>query len=266
MKTVRCSGNIGDCIFSLPCCIAIGNIITYYLQTNITQKYYMDENNPHPCGNYRMTEDFAKKLIPLLESQPYIKKANIWNDENIDYDLDRFREMTATTDIPNCFLSIFNKTYNLNKPWLKIIPDLIFKDKIVINRTKRYLNTSINYSFLKKYKDIIVFTGLKDEYEDFKIHNFACDYYFATDFLALAKVLAGAKAFIGNQSFAFTLAEGLKIPRLLEICLFAKTTKTYGGYECLDQKEFMTYAEILIHNKNTFKNNKIVYCTPKIFL
>ena len=37
------------------------------------------------------------------------------------------------------------------------------------------------------------------------------------DFLELAGIIAGCKLFIGNQSFPFSIAEGLKVPRILEV-------------------------------------------------
>ena len=40
----------------------------------------------------------------------------------------------------------------------------------------------------------------------------------STDALELARAIAGAKFFIGNQSFFFAVAEALKVKRALEVC------------------------------------------------
>ena len=39
-----------------------------------------------------------------------------------------------------------------------------------------------------------------------------------SNFLEFAGIIAGCKFFIGNQSFPFAVAEGLKVKRVLEVC------------------------------------------------
>ena len=45
----------------------------------------------------------------------------------------------------------------------------------------------------------------------------ALQFYKVNNFLEMATIIAGSKLFIGNQSFPFSLAEGLKANRLLEV-------------------------------------------------
>ena len=42
------------------------------------------------------------------------------------------------------------------------------------------------------------------------------EFYDCKDFLETAEIIKSSKFFIGNSSFGFTLAEGLKIPRIME--------------------------------------------------
>ena len=42
------------------------------------------------------------------------------------------------------------------------------------------------------------------------------EFYNCKDFLELAKIIKSCRLFIGNECFAYSVAEGLKVPRLLE--------------------------------------------------
>ena len=82
-------------------------------------------------------------------------------------------------------------------------------------RSLRRQNQFIDYSFLKSYKNII-FIGLENEFNDLKKKISNLEYYNSKDFLELSAIIKNAKLFIGNLSFGYALAEGLKVPRLLE--------------------------------------------------
>ena len=58
--------------------------------------------------------------------------------------------------------------------------------------------------------------GLKNEYNDLKNEIPNLEFFDCKDFLEMAQIIYSSKIFIGNLSFGFTLAEGLKKPRLLE--------------------------------------------------
>ena len=60
------------------------------------------------------------------------------------------------------------------------------------------------------------------------------------DFLEMASVIAGAKLFIGNQSFPFSLAEALKVNRLLEVHFQCPNVTVYGdkGFDFCFQPQF----------------------------
>jgi hypothetical protein len=61
-----------------------------------------------------------------------------------------------------------------------------------------------------------------------------------SNFLELARVIAGCKFFIGNQSFPFAVAEGLKVPRALELCFECPNVIPEGpqAYDFLYQPQF----------------------------
>ena len=82
-------------------------------------------------------------------------------------------------------------------------------------RNTRRKNYIINYKFLKNYKDLI-FIGLEKEYEDLKKEVPNLEFYNCKNFLEVAEIIKASKFYLGNLSFGYTIAEGLKVPRLLE--------------------------------------------------
>ena len=82
-------------------------------------------------------------------------------------------------------------------------------------RSLRRQSKIVDYSFLSSYENI-VFIGLKNEYENLKIKIPNMQFYDSKDFLELASIIKSARIFIGNLSFGYSLAEAIKVPRLLE--------------------------------------------------
>ena len=68
---------------------------------------------------------------------------------------------------------------------------------------------------MKKYDDL-VFIGLNHEYEDLKKEIPNLQFQNCKDFLEAAQIIKSSRFFLGNSSFGFTIAEGLKVPRLME--------------------------------------------------
>jgi len=104
---------------------------------------------------------------------------------------------------------------DLSKQYLFANEHKTIKNKIVIMRSTRRKNNFINYRFLDKYKEIL-FLGLKDEYEDLKLDIPKLEFYDCKNFLEAAEIIKSCKFFIGNSSFGFTMAEGMKVPRVME--------------------------------------------------
>jgi hypothetical protein len=81
-----------------------------------------------------------------------------------------------------------------------------------VNRTARYQNLNFNWTrFIEKFHKVMVFVGTEQEYELFSGFAPACkfDYYPTANALDLARVIAGARWFAGNQSLALAIAHGL---------------------------------------------------------
>jgi hypothetical protein len=120
------------------------------------------------------------------------------------------------TNIARWCSYITGVTPQLWKSWLTVDADQSYANTIIVARSERYRNSFVDYSFLKNY-DNLVFIGVEAEYEDMRKAIPDIKWVQVDNFLQLARIIAGCKLFIGNQSFPFSIAEALKVPRILEI-------------------------------------------------
>lgn len=234
------SGNAGDIIYSLPTIKALckDRQGILYLRLNMPGTY----NDKHPLGTVTLNKGMLSGIRPLLESQSYIKECKIFNGEHIDYDLDLIREYpfpSHSGHIARWYFLVFAINADLGKRWLKVQQDPAYADYIVIARSQRYHAPGIDYSFLNRYPKLI-FLGVPAEYEAIKREISTIQYVPVSDFLQMAKIIAGAKFFIGNQSFPFSIAEALKVKRLLEVCHLCPNVIVEGidGYDFCYQPQF----------------------------
>ena len=81
---------------------------------------------------------------------------------------------------------------------------------------------------------------MPDEFEEMKKQLPKLEYKPVANFLELASVIAGSKLFIGNQSFPFSLAEALKVRRVLEVFYQCPNVLVEGanGYDFCYQPQF----------------------------
>ena len=237
--TVKHSGGVGDVIYSLPALLSLVSQqrieeVTFYLQLNQTVQY----SGWHPLGNLLLDAGYFEKLRPLLLAQRCIRRVEIYAGESIDVDFDGFRRLPlnyGTYSIPRWyFLFLIGTHWDLSRPWLSVEPDYRFKDFTLVGRNPRLQSPFIRYDFLSGYADEIVFVGVPREFEEFRAQCPRCTrFYQAANFLELAQVLAGCRFYAGNQGLVYTLAEALKIPRLLETNVRAANNIPQGG-DCFD--------------------------------
>lgn len=235
MKTFKHSGSLGDIIFSIPCCQYFSKTGSFYLQPNVKANYY--EGCDHPAGDYRMSLAGANALMPLLNHVGY--QAEIYNNQAVDLDLDWFRQThvdISRGSLPRHYLWAFEATANLSRPWIYV--GTTYHNRVVVNRTSRYRNPRINYKFLDVYKPL--FIGLEEEYWDFTLECPSAEFAKTNDLLEAAKIIAGSQCFISNQSVCWAIAEGLKVQRVLEVCLFSQNVipEGSGGHDAVNQHGF----------------------------
>ena len=211
-------GHLGDVVCSLP--------VIKELSKTHKCNFYIQTNKPLPpnARHYKrfgdhifLTKTNVDMLSPLFMNQPYIHKVDKYTNQEIDIDLNLIREMPIDFNIDSVrwYSQLTGIHTDLSVPYIFAEPHDVIKNKVTIIRNVRRKNYFINYKFLKKYENLL-FIGLNDEYEDLKKEVSNLEFYDCKDFLEMAQIIKSSKLFLGNLSFGYTIAEGLKIPRLLE--------------------------------------------------
>lgn len=201
-----------------------------------------------------MNMAFFEALKPLLLSQDYIEDFKVWDGEAVHVDMDILRQQDTTM----CYGSINRWPFyiwpdmacDLSEQSIRVSPVDGYSDKILINRTERYTNMLIDYSFLKKYEGKVLFIGLPKEHEIFCEQNrINIPHLQLPDFLELARAISCCKLYIGNQSALFQVAEHMKINRILEV--FKPMPNVIGSgkgfYDFLHQNSLEYYCEKLFN-------------------
>lgn len=227
------NGHTGDIIYSLPTakeiCRITGAPVNFYL--NIGYPSVLKAHHKHPSGSVMLSRDVAKLLIPLIASQPYINICEIYEEQRVDLNLSKIRELGIFLDkgsISRWYNYLSGLYPSTSCPWIFVEPDQVYSDKIVIARSHRYRNPYIDYRFLSKYKNVM-FVGLESEYLEIRDKIRGIRWQPVNDFLELARIISGSMLFIGNQSFPFAVAEGTKVARILEIAAGTPNVIPEGG-------------------------------------
>ncbi|MBI4403158.1 MAG: hypothetical protein HY537_03315 [Deltaproteobacteria bacterium] len=241
-RTAVHSGKLGDIIYALPTCRALG---ISHLVLNI----YDDPGDPLRLFTYRS----ARRLVPLLLAQTYIKKVSISQCHiplekignlisGIDYNFDNYRNVPRhrlNYQYPNlhpdiikfsidhfpvhlmqCFGAALGVRVGMDEPWLEVKSSSVSKNTVVISLTKNWRSYQDAYwSLLLRDVGKVLFVGLPSEWEKFRSLSLKnCEYVRTENYLDLASVISGADLFLGTISFPYAIAEALKVKRAVEIC------------------------------------------------
>jgi len=219
------------------------------------------EGAQHPFGNefgepVCFTKYMFDMMRPLLLKQEYVEDFIVYEGQEFDIDLDEIRQKVFTNQPKGqinrwVFHAFPQMSTDLSKGWVNADETKLFEDPfIVINFTLRHRNPVVNYFFLKKCQDKIIFAGLKEE-KDYFCNQFKLDIPLleVKDFLELAGIIKGCKFFLGNASMCFQLAEGLKVPRILELFPNMPNVIPIGenAFDFYHQSEVEYYFEKLLH-------------------
>ena len=225
MLTFNHAGKIGDILFSLYFCIEVSrhcgdSQFDYNIQINKRTSDFGDSSD----DSILLSPEKALFIKPLLESQPYIHSVTIREEpEKGSLDLNSFRNRYINPfgcEIRDWYYNFVVQTLP-REFWKKIVtvePDPAYKDKVLLTLTERYVNQGIDYKKLNEFKNHLVFLGTEREHQTFQKEYFELDRVDLKpedSLLTVARYLAGAKGFIANQSGFFSLAELMKIPRIL---------------------------------------------------
>lgn len=262
------SGNLGDVLY------ALSGIKSVCDKNNARARIYLWLNRPaaYYDGAVHPVVDDGKIMVmlnsymfnmakPLLEAQEYIESCQVWEGQepikNV-IDLNRIRQVSIGIpggDIKKWYTYLFPDMCFDPAEQVIFLPKTEekhqseeFGDYILVNRTERYRSTYIGYLFLNNYPEgKVLFAGTIKEFDIFRMqvpNVLHCD---CPNFLELAYWIKNAKAFIGNQSMCFSIAEQMKSPRILEVCSWAQNVIVSGpnGYDFYAQEALEYYVEKL---------------------
>ncbi len=235
------SGNAGDLIYALPAIrhLARGRHVSLEvgLDAPISNKHLV-----HPLGKVMFNQAMYDRMAPLLQRQDYIQDLRVHQGGPVDVDLDVIRRAPLPHDrlgISRWYGYFLGIAPDLSQPWLAVEPDPATRTTVLLARSQRYRNEKLDFRFLADLPDL-AFVGLREEYDDLRRQLPGLTWLQVDDFLQLARLIAGCKLFIGNQSLPFALAEGLKVPRILELYPLSPNVVPTGGiaFDVLFQRQF----------------------------
>jgi hypothetical protein len=215
------AGNLGDVIYALQAIKAYGGgdlVIS------------PEQRNTPICTVPITTEQFTL-VEPLLRQQSYLRKTR-WSSTypTGGHDMNHFRKFWVDRGLKQrAGLNTLAKAhfyelgildqFNDEDVWLTV-SNPISTGKIVIHRSPRYNSDNFPWQRLvdQRKKDLL-FIGLNSEHDKFQ-RDFKCQVSFwkCADFLEMARVIKGSRAFVGNQSFPLSLALGLGKEVICEEC------------------------------------------------
>lgn len=207
-------GDVGDLMYGLPAMVALGPGALILHHHGVRESF---------------TEAKAARIIPLLKMQPYF--TDVWfqhDPPKVKWDFNKFRQHNwdrRDTRRPESLAESHCRVYHIpedaiHQQWLFVDKTTIIEGRpVVIHRSPRYHNASFPWpDIIRKYKRQAVFVGLVEEHIAFCKEFGVIPRHATATYLDLARVIAGARLFIGNQSCPYAMAEGFKQNAILEAC------------------------------------------------
>lgn len=224
MRAFRHAGDLGDIIYSLPVMRALchgdkGAMLieaaSYTRQLLIPQNWcgiehllfqqpYVGDVRPYRLGeavNYNLNDFRARLFTAVRAGQGKNKHLMQWMCEAHGVDL-------------SC----------INEPWLRVDEPITAAPVVFVRagagrpNHQVYHNPAFPWHYVwEKYHKDAVFVGTEAEYEIFCATCGRVPHYKTKDLNEAARVIAGCKLFIGNQTSTHAIAEGMKKPIVLEV-------------------------------------------------
>lgn len=214
------SGDLGDMIYSLAFIKALGG-----------GRLFLGGDCRFSL-RAAFTEESVAWMKPLLDVQPYLK--NVAFSASIpstaDYNLNDFRnywfdrikrKSAKTNSLYRAYEEHFGvPTLPEGQPWLTVPQQIRCRFPVVINRTARVHNDSFPWEDVAEvYDGRMLFIGYREEYDEWcKRFGKKAEYYQVKDALEAARIIAGSRVFIGNQSGLMAIAQGLGKDLIQEVC------------------------------------------------
>jgi macrocin-O-methyltransferase TylF-like protien len=213
-KVFSHSGDIEDVIYHLPIIqqSGVGQLILF----------------PNPDAANRLTPERAESLATLLRIQPYLSSVE-WKQAPEGLILDPSRNAVGhhsedrnsrdskrpnPTEIACQWAGL--AIPDSEQPWLFAEAHRI--SRVVFHRSPQPHNSNFPWKRVyETYRKEALFLGDPQEHANFCQLVGPISYYYTETMLDLARVIRGCELFVGNQSAPYAVAEGLKVPTILEI-------------------------------------------------
>ena len=222
-----------------------GRKVDFYQCVNTPGQYYPGAVHPTVDANgtpVTMNDAMFEMVKPMALAQPFINSFQPYAGQQITVDLDVIRGKT-NVNMPHGFLAAWifyafpDLARDLSKPWIELPDDYHpegvaeqVRGKVILNFTERYRNRLLDYHFLQGYAPDLIFAGTEKEHwlfcQQFKLNIPRLQ---INDFKELAYAAKNSRFVMANQSQLWNLCEAMKIPRLLETCMWADNCHAWIG-------------------------------------
>lgn len=166
---------------------------------------------------------------PLANAQPYIRECRIIRDDDqVDWRSEDFRKAgyNRGNTLLGAHLDHLILTHGIGhgingtEAWLSVEASKETAGRVVVNRTARYRNPSFYWDrIIRHYGYRPIFVGLEHEWREFCAYFGYVEFRPTSNLLEVASLIAGSDLFIGNQSVANAITEGLKHTSIQETSL-----------------------------------------------
>lgn len=223
------SGDLGDIIYSLPSVRALGGGRLLFTSDNQARE--------------TMTEDKMEFLRSMLTREDYITDVDWWDgQEIINCNFTTFRKSTRILNLAEWQAFFVSASADIDTAWLSSYRgnSNLPSNLVVFARSPRYHTAGGSLrlqNYLRKLSRqySCVFVGLQSEHLAFEKEVGPITYYPTKTALDLLAVISANEFFIGNQSFPYSVAEGLKVNTILETfpnkensdCIFQRANANY---------------------------------------
>jgi hypothetical protein len=203
------SGDLGDAIYGLAVMKNLGGGVLFISA---------DNRFPYPANTrMRATPEWVANFGSLANQQDYVWRTQ-WTHAlpfSTDFDLNQFRRFYQNPQGRYSLFDLHQRQFGAchpeAEPWLMVDrPNPVAP--IVVNRTNRYRNDAFPWrDLVTRYGGEMVFVGTEDEHHAFNAESGApaIPRHHTANLLELARAIAGAKVYIGNQSVGMAIAFGL---------------------------------------------------------
>ena len=218
MKTFKHSGDLGDIVYSLPAIKKMGGGSLLLDTTGGKGESWCEKQ----CidGKTKFNKVSFNFIQPLIEAQEYIRECREWSPEDkVDVNLNGFREKfsdpnsrSKTKNLLDLHMDYLNlDEWDPNEPWLVGTEKAELDRKIIVCRSPRMQS---NYPWFQSnkfmFRDSAVFVGLDKEHEFFEwTFGITIPHIKVSNALEMLNYISSCDIFIGNSTFALSLAIGL---------------------------------------------------------